>query len=104
MFLLVIMLMTAGCTTNVREANQANPPMNNRPDINTVMEAHTKELMSLKGVVGVYVGALDDGRACIGVMVDTLTPLLRSKIPSVIEGYPVRVEESGPIRPMKNSP
>ncbi len=38
-------------------------------DVNTVKETHTPELMKIKGVVGVYVGATDDGAPFIGVMV-----------------------------------
>ncbi len=70
-------------------------------DIRQVQEAHTKELMSLPGVVGVYIGALPDSTPCIGVLVVKITPELERSIPKVIEGYPVRVEESGEIRPMK---
>ncbi len=70
-------------------------------DINLVKEAHTNELMSLKGVVGVYVGALDDGKPCIGVLVEKKTPELEKKIPKSLEGYPVKIDETGTVRPMK---
>lgn len=70
-------------------------------DINVVKEAHVKELMALPGVVGVYVGTLDEKTPCIGVMVEHLTPELKKKIPKELEGYPVRIDETGVIRPMK---
>jgi hypothetical protein len=70
-------------------------------DINLVKEDHAGELMKLPGVVGVYVGALDDGKACIGVMVVRRTRELTEQIPRTLEGYPVRIEESGEIKPMK---
>ncbi|TAK66564.1 MAG: hypothetical protein EPO24_01370, partial [Bacteroidetes bacterium] len=68
-------------------------------DINLVKEAHTEELMAIEGVVGVYVGALDDGTPCIGVMVVKLTDELKRKLPKELEGYPVRIEETGAIEP-----
>ena len=70
-------------------------------DINAVKEAHTKELMALPGVVGVYVGELDDHTPAIGVMVVKKTPELGQKIPKVLEGYPVKIDETGEIKPMK---
>ncbi len=81
-----------------RERRETQAPTR---DINLVKDEHTKELMSLPGVVGVYVGALDDGRACIGVMVARKTKELEQKIPGVLEGYPVRIDETGAIKPMR---
>lgn len=71
-------------------------------DINDVMESHTEELMSIPGVVGVYIGALADGTPCIKVMVVEKTPELESKIPTVLEDYPVVIVESGEIRPLSS--
>lgn len=70
-------------------------------DINQVKEAHVDELMEIPGVVGVYVGALDDGRPCIGVMVTEMTAEVKQRCPKELEGYPVRVEVSGTIRPLR---
>jgi len=72
-------------------------------DINVVLETHSKELMSIEGVAGVYVGAFDDGTPCIGVMVVKLTPELQQKLPNKIEGHPVRIEETGEIKPLEDS-
>ena len=70
-------------------------------DINTVKEAHTQELMALPGVVGVYVGELSDHTPCITVMVVKTTPELEQKIPKMVEGHPVKIDETGEIKPMK---
>ncbi len=70
-------------------------------DINAVKEAHTQELMATEGVVGVYVGVLDDNTPCIGIMVIQLTSELKQKLPKTLEGYPVRIEETGEIKPLK---
>lgn len=69
-------------------------------DINVVMQDHTAELMALPGVVGVYIGAREDSTLCIRVMVVSNTPELERKIPSVLEGHPVEIEETGVIRPL----
>jgi hypothetical protein len=73
-----------------------------RRDINAVLRDHDKDLLAIPGVVGVYVGLLpDDKTSCLKVMVVKETEELRKKIPKFIEGYPVLVEESGVIRPLK---
>jgi hypothetical protein len=89
-----------GCSDGGRNNEGRKTTMKTR-DINEVKEDHTKELMAIHGVVGVYIGAQDDGTKCIGVMVDTLTPEIEKKIPKMFEGHPVRVEETGVIKPMK---
>jgi hypothetical protein len=70
-------------------------------DINAVLREHDKELMALKGVVGVYVGLLPDNKtSCLKVMVVKKTQDLEKKIPKSLDGYPVLIEESGVIRPL----
>ncbi|MDI6767073.1 MAG: hypothetical protein QME52_09655 [Bacteroidota bacterium] len=88
-----------GCNTKINDKG-VKDTMPTR-DINVVKDAHTEELMKLPGVVGVYVGELDDGTPCIGVMVDILNTDLENKIPKAIEGHPVRIDETGEIKPMK---
>ena len=71
-------------------------------DINAVLKDHDKELLAIPGVVGVYVGLLpDDKTPCLKVMVVKETEDLKRRIPKSIEGYPVLIEESGVIRPLK---
>lgn len=71
-----------------------------RADINRVLAAHEKELMATPGVVGVYVGLLDDGKSpCLKVMLARRTPQ-SNQIPAQIDGFPVRVELTGEIRPL----
>ena len=62
--------------------------------IEEVLKAHTDELMSIPGVVGTAQG-LCDGEPCIKVFVTTITAELKQKIPNVIEGYPVEIQETG---------
>ena len=65
--------------------------------IEDVLKEHTNELMSISGVVGTGQG-LCDGEPCIKVFVIKKTTELLKKIPHNLEGYPVKVEETGPIR------
>jgi hypothetical protein len=68
-------------------------------DINAVLAAHDKELLTIPDVVGVYVGTLQDRRTpCLKVMLARKNSEAERKIPKVIEGYPVIVEITGEIR------
>jgi hypothetical protein len=67
-------------------------------DINAVLGAHDKELLAIPGVVGVYVGTLEDRRTpCLRVMLARKTAESRN-VPQSIEGYPVIIEVTGEIR------
>jgi hypothetical protein len=69
-------------------------------DINAVLAAHEKALMKIPGVVGIYVGVLDDGKSpCLKIMLAQRTPEA-NQIPAQIDGWPVRVELTGEIRPL----
>lgn len=52
--------------------------------------------MGVPGVTGVGIGE-KDGKPAIIVMVRELTQDVRSRLPQVIEGHPVVVEQSGEI-------
>ena len=69
-------------------------------DVNEVMEAHVAKLMALPGVVGVFIGTLDNGTPCIKVMVVKVSPELEKQIPRDLEGHPVLIVETGEIRPL----
>ena len=65
--------------------------------IEDVLKEHTNELMSIPGVVGIAQG-LCDSKPCIKVFVIKRTQQLDQKIPNVLEGYPIVVEETGEFR------
>jgi hypothetical protein len=74
-----------------------------RRDINDVLRAHDRELLAVPGVVGVYVGVLDDGKTpCLKVMLAQKSAEAERAIPKTIEGYPVVIEITGQIRPLGN--
>ena len=99
-FVVCTLSIAIGCNTNVKEKDGGKTTMASR-DINAVKEAHTRELMALPGVVGVYVGELDDHTPAIGVMVVKKMSELEKKIPKTLEGYPVKIDETGEIKPMR---
>jgi len=68
-----------------------------------VLAAHTPDLMALPGVVGTAESRMPDGRPCVLVMVVKSTPELRAKLPRELEGWPVRVDETGEIRAMPDT-
>lgn len=72
-----------------------------RRDINVVLADHDKELLAIDGVVGVYVGLLDDQKTlCLKVMLARNDPALKRSIPCRIKGYPVVTEVTGEIKPL----
>lgn len=89
----------AGCRTAPRAPAAAGDSTTMRP-AREVIEAHAPELMKIPGVVGVYEGETKRGAPCIRVMVEKRTRDLEARLPDRLEGYPVEIEESGPIRPM----
>lgn len=62
-----------------------------------VQEAHADTWEDLDGVVGTGIGECD-GEPCIKVFVRERTGALEEEIPSRVEGYPVRMEVTGPFR------
>lgn len=70
------------------------------PSIETVLAAHTPKLMSIPGVVGTAQGE-EQGAPCILVFVVKKDERIRREIPSSLEGYPVRIDEVGEIRPIR---
>ena len=102
-FVLTITLFSIACSATIW--SQANQPGQHesmtRKDINAVLKDHDKDLLTIPGVVGVFVGLLpDDKTPCLKVIVVKETEEIRKRIPDLIEGYPVLIEESGVIRPL----
>ncbi|MDZ7331610.1 MAG: hypothetical protein ONB31_06500 [candidate division KSB1 bacterium] len=66
--------------------------------VKAVMDSHVDSLMAIEGVVGVAIGAMENNRLCIKVMIKTDDPNLRQKIPKNLDEVPVVVEVTGEIR------
>ena len=62
-----------------------------------VQEAHAERWEALDGVEGTGVGRCE-GEPCIKVFVREKTAELEEEVPPEVEGYPVRLEVTGPFR------
>jgi hypothetical protein len=65
--------------------------------IEQVQQKHTDEWMAIDGVEGTAIG-LSEGKPCIKVLTSSAAEQVRAKIPSMVEGYPVVVEQTGVFR------
>jgi len=81
---------------NIRCSREGEKPMEKKT-IEQVLKTHTDHLMSIPGVVGTGIGEFE-GKPCIMVFVVKKTQEIEQKIPSVLEGYKVVIEETGEIR------
>jgi len=87
-----------GCLSRMNSRSAPTP----RRDINAVLGAHDRELLAIPGVVGVFVGLMEDQKTpCLKVMLARKDPDLERRIPRVLEGYPVLTEVTGEIRPLR---
>ena len=93
---IVIVIAVMSCANKKVDDHQGENAMAAKT-IEEVLKEHTKELMALPGVVGTAQGLCDD-QPCIKVFVIEKTPELDQKIPDMLEGYPVMIEETGEIR------
>jgi len=100
--LIIIAMSVMACSIKKGDEHRGENIMASKT-IEKVLKEHTDELMSIPGVVGTAQG-LCDGKPCIKVYVKKKTPELDQKIPSVLEGYPVIVEETGEFRALPKSP
>lgn len=96
----IVALMPLDCRKT--EKAECSRPVKELPmkDINEVLKANTESIMRQKGVAGLYVGLTSDSAPCIRVMIEKEDSLLRAKIPRALDGFPVEIEVSGPIKPM----
>ena len=93
---IVLAINTMTCSSTVTDDYQGERIVSARP-IEEVLSEYTDELMAIPGVVGIAQGLSDD-KPCIKVFVIEKTLELDQKIPRVLEGYPVVIEETGGIQ------
>ncbi|UCE50277.1 MAG: hypothetical protein JSW47_08945 [Phycisphaerales bacterium] len=62
--------------------------------IEQVHEEYTAQWMEIPGVQGIGIGLFED-KPCIRIFSSVPAEELKDKIPSVVEGYPVIIEETG---------
>lgn len=90
-------LIFAVACSPTRSSPQTMPTLR---DINAVLADHDDRLLAIPGVVGVYVGLLDDGHTtCLKVMLASPDPTALRALPRDLEGHPVVPEVTGELRP-----
>jgi hypothetical protein len=94
--LIFVSISATACASNKVDNLQGENTMAAKT-IEEVLKKHTGELMSVPGVVGTAQGICNN-KSCIKVYVIKKTPELNKKIPNIIEGYPVVIEETGKIK------
>lgn len=88
----------AGCSPRRDEPEKGNS-MTQR-SIEEVLKENTDEWMAVPGVEGTAIGLLD-GKPCIKVFSSRPVGKLQGTIPSVVEGYPVAIEQTGAFRALE---
>jgi hypothetical protein len=94
--LIILFIFSISCASEKFDIRAEGNPMPAKA-INEVLREHAESIMSIPGVVGTAQGLCDD-KPCIKVYVVQETPELEQKIPQMLEGYPVMIEETGEIR------
>ena len=90
--------LAVGCQTSMTANRRSSPSR----DINAVLADHDNQLLAIPGVVGVYVGILENGKTpCLKVMLARKSPEAERAVPRTLEGYPVVIEVTGEIRPLE---
>jgi len=68
------------------------------PSIKDVKAKYEAQLLQLPGVVSVGIGRDENGQAAIIIGLESPNPETESKLPTNLEGYPVKVRIVGEIR------
>ena len=98
LILLIITFIFTDCHSQVKDSSD----MQKKP-ISQVLKEHQDELLSVPGVQGFYESKTEKGNDLIVIMVDSLTEKNRKEFPDSLEGYPVKIEETGKIKPLGGS-
>lgn len=98
MTILVAIILITGCgranTRNTGGEAVADAPKT----IEAVLAAHNDSLMAVPGVVATAIGRCNNA-PCIRILVSHVTDEVQRRVPRQLEGFPVRIDVSGPIVP-----
>jgi hypothetical protein len=82
-----------GCRKDGITKSEKGYPMPAK-SIEQVLKDNTNQWMAIDGVEGTAIG-LYKGNPCIKVFASVRPGELRGRIPTAVEGYPVRIEQAG---------
>lgn len=91
--LTVAAIAVAGCAD---DESQKGEPVSDKT-IQQVLSEKTGQWMTIEGVVGTAIGLCDD-KPCIKVFTSSDPAPVQAKIPSMVEGYAVVIEQIGEVR------
>ena len=94
MYALLAVLIAIACARGPARQETARMPAKSIQD---ALAAHNDSLMAMPGVVGTAIG-LCNRAPCIRVFVVDSAAASRLGLAPTLDGYPVRVEVSGPFR------
>lgn len=97
LFCSVIMMMFLNSCHKKPTEKFENEKQTSQLTIQQVQEKYQNQLMTIPGVIGVGIGAVNDDEV-IKVLVIKKTSELEQQIPNKLEGYSVLIEETGEIR------
>ena len=66
--------------------------------IREVKRRHSRQLLSQPGVCGLDIETGADGQPLLTIHLDSDDPAVRERLPTQIEGYPVKLVKSGPFQ------
>jgi hypothetical protein len=72
--------------------------MKKEDQLREVKRRHAADLLNQPGVCGVNVETDERGQPVLAIHLDTDDPAVRQRLPSQIEGYPVKFVRSGPYQ------
>ena len=94
---LILTLTSIQCNGQEKDSTR----MQKKP-IDQVIKDRQEMLMAIPGVQGFYQGQTENGGDCIVIMIDSLTEVNRDKLPDSLDGYPVRIEAGGEVKPLRH--
>ena len=95
LFLIAVTVLLNNCDAQIKDSSK----MQKKP-IEQVLKDNQNMLLSIPGVQGFYQSKLENGEDYIVIMVDSLTEKNKEKFPKSLEGYTIKVEEVGQIKPL----
>jgi hypothetical protein len=68
------------------------------PSIKDVKTKYEAQLLQMPGVVSVGIGRDENGKPAVIIGLESPNPETESKLPTKLEGYPVRIQTVGQIK------
>ncbi|MGH8628992.1 MAG: hypothetical protein ACREYC_28305 [Gammaproteobacteria bacterium] len=100
LLLAAVWIPMTGCEKKANEQNNVlmvETTSKDQLNILAVKGKYEGELMAIPGVVGVGIGDCN-GKECIVVLIQDRTARIDREVPKTLDGYPVHIEVTGPIK------